>query len=355
MRWLGQFLSGVTWLLVAGSVIILAGGLFGRPLLLAAVPTGSMVPVLQPGDLIVVLPTWLTGPAGLNDITVFKTPGSPHWIVHRVVDGNSTEGFVTRGDANPTADAERVLPAHVAGIVPQWDGAALRIPRMGLLSSGGPFSNPVVAGVALAMGVFLLVLDASPRVRGASGVARPRGRARPEQLLGMYLGLTATAFITTLIPAWTLSAQQTVGYEVVAQKHANDSRRGQYLVGVRHTDRIAVKNPSPLPLVVTFQAERADIRYAPTWVLIPGGQERQVQLTINTDKPGRFETVVRSGVFMPVLPPAWLGWLAHISLPLTAVAGALVPSAAVMGLALLDTRIQPLLYRWRVRLLRRFV
>jgi signal peptidase I len=74
MKRIGSLISALVWLMVASSVIITAGGLLGRPLLLAAVPTGSMMPALAPSDMIVVLPTWLMPGPRPGDIVVFKTP-----------------------------------------------------------------------------------------------------------------------------------------------------------------------------------------------------------------------------------------------------------------------------------------
>lgn len=115
MNQLGRLLSAITWLLVLASMVIITGGLLGRPLLFAAVPTGSMVPALMPGDLIVVLPPWALSPPGLGDVVIFRTPQERNWIVHRITGGNSTDGFVTKGDANPIADLRRVYPQEIAG------------------------------------------------------------------------------------------------------------------------------------------------------------------------------------------------------------------------------------------------
>lgn len=348
MRLLGQLLSVITWLLVAGSVIVLAGGLFGRPLLLAAVPTGSMVPAFHPGDLIVVLPTWLMPGVARGDIIVFKLDGSSDHIVHRIIDGDEMEGFVTKGDANPVSDAERVSPPEIVGVVPQVSGSALHMPRLGLLSlEQGPISSPVVAGVALMMGLFLLFMDARPTLK------LPRmKRARREPaggVLSLYLGLAGTVFLVTLIPAWTLSTQHRVRYEVVTEKPASDSLPGRYLLGRPGTEGLTVHNSSPLPVLIIFRSADPALTYEPVWAIAPARGEVGFLSTANNPELGPHDAEVRMGVFLPLLPPALLARLAGVSIGLAALATALVPAAVILLLAMSDTGSRTALLRIRIR------
>ena len=354
MRHLGRLLSTLTWLLVAGSLIIITGGLFDRPLLVAAVPTGSMVPVLRPGDLIVVLPTWLAPPPGLDDIVVFRTAQDRNWIVHRIVDGNAADGWVTKGDANPISDLRPVISRDVAGVVPQVNGRALRLPRLGLLRlDDGPLSSPLVAGVALVAGIFLLLLDMQPSGRVPRFRHRRHPPPKPTAVLGIYLGLAGTAFLTTLLPAWTLSSSQVIAYEVVAMRHSQVTVVGQYIRGQTHREEILIEDPSPLPLVVVFATDDPNVTYAPNSAVVSPGGSSKFTASIATPTLGRYQSSLRTGVFLPLMPPAWLAWLGARSMVLAAVASALVPAMAVLGLALFDVRTRAaiawLRIRWAVR------
>lgn len=355
MKRVGLLLSAITWLLVAGSVVIITGGMFGRPLLLAAVPTGSMAPALVPGDLIVVMPTWVVQAPGIGDIVVFKTPADQQWVVHRIVDGNAADGFVTKGDANRSADPNRVVQRDMAGVVPQWNGRALRLSRLGMLSiDSGPLSSPVVAGVALVMGVYLLVLDVRPQVRLPRLGKQRSTRLTSEAVISMYVGLAGTAFLTTLIPAWTLSSRQIMQYEVVATRPANVQRLGQFLVGGKHAELVPVDNPSPLPLVVVFSSPDPHLKYEPAWGVIPPRGQLPVTLTVAEAQLGTYRSPVEMGVFLPLLPPVWLARLAGISTFLAAMVSAAVPALLVVGIALLDRRTRNALARVQVRIGARF-
>lgn len=355
MKQIGALLSAVTWLLVAGSIVVLTGGLFGRPLLLAAVPTGSMLPVLVPGDMIVVLPTWMQPPTDQGDIVVFKTPEDKDWIVHRIIGGSRAEGFVTKGDANQTADAPRVFPRDIAGVVPHWENGALRLPRLGILSlAQGPFSSPVVAGIALVMGIYLLVMDVRPRKRSARPAVRFTNHARPQAMFTLYLGLSATVFITTLIPAWTLSSSEWIRYSVTSERSSLVIRHDQYIQGQAHFEEIPIKNPSPLPLVVVFAVGDPNVTYEPDWALVPAGGERRFMATVRTPELGTFTAKMNTGIFLPLLPPVLVAGLAKVNMAVAAVVVALIPTVLVLSLALLDQRSRMVMTRFRARLAARF-
>ncbi len=356
MKRLGFLLSVVIWMLIGGSVVVLAGGLFGRPLLLAAVPTGSMVPTMTPGDLIVVLPTWAMHGAGIGDVVVFKTPQDRNWIVHRIVNGNVAEGFVTKGDANHSPDSTRVFPRDIVGIVPQVQGTVLHMPRLGALSIGnGPLSSPIVAGVALVMGVYLLVLDARPRFHLPHRAPRKSAVRESAPVVSIYLGLAATVFITSLVPAWTISAAEPIKYEVVQQRPEGVTKEGQYLRGMPHSEEVTIRNPSPLPLVVVFHAEDPAVVYDPGWAIIGPKGSKIFQLKVDTPEVGTFKSYIRMGVFLPLLPPALLAVLTGLGLPVAALAVSLVPTAFVLGFAMIDDRSRTSIQLWWLRVTARYI
>jgi len=72
---------------------------------------GSMHPVLTPGDLAVVR---RGASVRTGDIALLVHRGHGP-VLHRVVGGNASTGYVTQGDANPTPDAHRVHPGDIGG------------------------------------------------------------------------------------------------------------------------------------------------------------------------------------------------------------------------------------------------
>lgn len=108
-------------------IIWFAVGVF--PIRPALVPTGSMSPLINPGDIVIVARTPLNK-VKVGDIIEFRTPKKIA-IVHRVIKVEETKGqtfFITKGDANNTADSDPVPPANIMG------KAIMVIPKVGWLA-----------------------------------------------------------------------------------------------------------------------------------------------------------------------------------------------------------------------------
>ena len=98
------------------------------------VPSGSMVPVINPGD--IVLTTAVnTESIKLGDIIEYKNSKENINIVHRVIEiggDANTRYFITKGDANNAPDADPVFPQAVLGkeifIIPKvgWVSVAVK-------------------------------------------------------------------------------------------------------------------------------------------------------------------------------------------------------------------------------------
>jgi len=103
---------------IGGSVLILALFWFSLgllPVYPSTVITGSMSPLLDPGDVVIAVKT-AASEIEVGDVIDFRT--GEIRVIHRVVEiveeGGSTS-FITKGDANPKADIEPVLGANVRG------------------------------------------------------------------------------------------------------------------------------------------------------------------------------------------------------------------------------------------------
>lgn len=128
----GAFPAG--WVVTSiTSVIIVwfAAGLF--PFHPSSVGSGSMIPVLNVGDVVIVgkvQPNMIK----IGDVIEYKRKESNDQVIsvlHRVIEINGTgdnKTFITKGDANNAADPAPVPPANVVGKI------VLTIPKVGWLS-----------------------------------------------------------------------------------------------------------------------------------------------------------------------------------------------------------------------------
>ncbi len=167
-------------------VFMMSYGVTGRIVPVLVVKTGSMEPVLNIGDVIIiddsVRPEEIkAGPDG--DIIVFRKPGSSELIVHRAI-GKTSEGFITKGDANPGIDFWSPVPYE--NLVGRWTG--LKIPYwtgVGFLSLflRGEIYPPygrIVLVLLIVLNLFLIIRDFRSRKRGQSSSEPPR-EASPEE------------------------------------------------------------------------------------------------------------------------------------------------------------------------------
>jgi signal peptidase I len=112
IKWIGYALSGI---LISFSVLSASGFIKARIVL-----TGSMVPTINPGDIVILAPTPRTQPQ-LGDIAAYTARRFSGEVVgiftHRIIGGDPVNGFIMKGDANPTPDVQRPKLEDVNGVV----------------------------------------------------------------------------------------------------------------------------------------------------------------------------------------------------------------------------------------------
>jgi len=131
----------------------------------------SMLPNLHPGDLVV---THAQDDYDIGDVVVYAIPkgqaGAGVMVIHRVVGGNDTEGYLTLGDNREYRDPWRPTSSDVAG--KHWR----TIPQAGVAMAW--LRSPLAIGLAMSVGVYMLTLElmAAAEPRSAAGHALPRLR-----------------------------------------------------------------------------------------------------------------------------------------------------------------------------------
>jgi signal peptidase I len=93
---------------------------FGGVIKARVVLTGSMEPVISPGDVVITMPVSRREPR-VGDVVTYvakRFDGSPVGnFTHRIISGDSSAGFIVKGDANPTPDIQRPKLPDIAGVV----------------------------------------------------------------------------------------------------------------------------------------------------------------------------------------------------------------------------------------------
>lgn len=139
----------------------------------AVIMSGSMEPGVSPGDVVIsqeMSREDLANKIKPGHVLVFKDPSNEeqlitHRVNEKVVDETgSLEHFITKGDANRTADSTPVEPDNVAGV------ARILIPAIGLPIQGLKTGNfiPAIALFVLVSVAFISAREEFHRVRSAN-------------------------------------------------------------------------------------------------------------------------------------------------------------------------------------------
>jgi len=94
------------------------------------VATGSMAPAINPGDVVLTMSPDNVMPVKGRIVTYQgrRLDGTPVALFsHRVIGGNAQDGFVVKGDANPSVDTQKPTIKDILGVV------VLTIPWVGHL------------------------------------------------------------------------------------------------------------------------------------------------------------------------------------------------------------------------------
>lgn len=138
----------------------------GGPASVLSVRGVSMEPTYQYGDIIIAHKRSEYRP---GDIVAFRVPegdvGAGAVVIHRIIGGDATAGFITQGDNNPDPDEWRPVPSDILGAA-RW-----RIPALGRMVAGLR-TGPGIAVVAGALAALLVIFGteshrAHPVTRGA--------------------------------------------------------------------------------------------------------------------------------------------------------------------------------------------
>ena len=170
-----------TWYGILGQVVAwtVAGVLFALILVLVVVPrvtgstpytilTGSMVPQMPPGTIVVDRPEPFSS-IRVGDVLTYQiASGEPAVVTHRViainVEADGSQTLTMKGDANPSPDLRHIISKQVRGVV--W----YSIPYVGYIGAVGSADGRSIAARIIGAGliVYAIVVLILALVRGKS-------------------------------------------------------------------------------------------------------------------------------------------------------------------------------------------
>ncbi|WP_049912194.1 signal peptidase I [Halorubrum kocurii] len=357
----------VAAVLVVASLIV--GQYLGQPVLLSYVETGSMQPVLNPGDGFIAIPAPIAGGIGVGDVVTFDAQEieGGGLTTHRVVE-ETERGYVTRGDNNPFTDQDGGEPvvqdADVVAKALTVGGSVVVIPHLGTVAMGFQSAlDSAQTWLAVTFGVRSLqgTQGLAYILFGLSAVAyavdwyldsgrretRTRDRSRDDgtsvfAIVGVLaLVLMATATAAMVVPAGTQE------YGVVSAEFESENPT-VIERGTSQELEYVVPNAGLVPVYAYVTPQSPGVDVDPQRVAVGGRGEASTTVTLTApDETGYYRLFVAEHRYLAVLPASVIDELygVHPWAPLVAINGLL--GGAIVGLGALLLRGEPARIRSR--------
>jgi signal peptidase len=356
---LGTVLEVALVLLMLG---LLAGQLLGQPFLLGFVQTGSMAPTMDPGDGFVAVPPSLAGEVEPGDVVTFEaeTIQGGGLTTHRVV-GETAEGYVTRGDANPFTDQDGGEPPvqdpQVVAVALELGGDVLVIPGLGTaatavrdVASGAQVTLARLVGhgsllgttglislVAVSAGV-LYVLDlvflSGGDTRARTHERRRDGGSDPRVWVAAFaLLLMLGATVAMIAPAGTQE------YGIVSSEFDSD-RPTTIRAGESATLDYRVQNAGVLPVVAYVEPVGEGVSVPHERFRVSSGGAATAAVTLEAPpETGYYRRYLVERHYVAVLPPSVIHDLygVHPWLPIVTIDALLGGGFYVLGTSLVGS------------------
>ena len=368
--------SGVTALLVVLVVAMLVGQQLGQPIVLGFVLTGSMnaePAEMAPGDGFIAVPPAIAGDVEEGDVVTFEARElqGGGLTTHRVV-GETDEGYITRGDANPFTDQDGPEPpiqeSQIVAVAFQTGGEVVVIPWIGagVLAMQDAFTAaasflsgvPGLGGLAdggigtlmVGTGVLLLAYSVAAEFRRGGGRQREdRSRERRGKtsavvvLVVILLLITVPATASMLIPSGTDDIT-IVSSEAPSEDPTVIERGGS-------TDfTYEFANDGIIPRIAVVEAASTGVDVAQTDLLAERGETAETAVTIHApEETGVYVRSVAQWQYVQFLPASVILAL-HAIHPFVAIAAInAVIVVVVTTVYVLAVGLEPFRFRSRDR------
>ena len=314
------------WCLLITSVVIVAGGLIGQPLLLSFVQSGSMAPALETGDGFVIVPTAVAGDIAPGDVVVFearKIEGGG-LVTHRVVD-ETDRGYITKGDANPFTDQDSGEPAvqrpQIQAVAVQPGGILVSLPGVGavvvasqtavgylqrpltrLSQNFGLLSSSNITGL-ISIVFILAYLVAAIRDRGES---RDHSAPRDDDWLdGMSVRTPLILAAILLVAAATAAMMLPSGTTQLGLISAEFDSANPAIIPAGETDEFnyTVRNSGVLPVYTYLSSSGDAVDPATQKLRVSGRSSENVTVTLTAPpETGSYSEWITEQRYIAVLP-----------------------------------------------------
>jgi signal peptidase len=343
-------LTSFIFFIITFFILIAAIGTFitKEPFLLSSIRSNSMYPLFERGDLIVINKYFDRERLKAGDIIIFKTSdeaANNNWIAHRIIGGNATDGYMTKGDANEYIDQENgavpfIKPEWISNKVLAIGGNPLAIPLLGNLPlwmerfQRNPYTLPVIC-------IILAVVIGISEMTSNKKSKKKKNRRAELALIYILSGLTISIMLGASMAA--TSEHFRIPY------HVTEAGKGLIMgseVGIIKVGEVVERPLSDLEnngffsIAVVLTSNDKQISFSHQSLTLKPGQKENATIKVTARTPGKYEPIVHVGMFFPVLPKALISFLAGISYWLAVGVVALIPGLPLMLYPVWDSRMR---------------
>jgi signal peptidase len=330
-------------LLLVASLIL--GSVLGQPVLLSFVETDSMEPTLHPGDGFIAVPQPIGGDIEPGDVVVYRAEvmHGGGLVTHRVV-GQTDDGYITQGDANPFRDQQGGEPIvteedvvaqalQVGGevVVIPWLGDAVeRVQytygyatqqlgtRYGIYLSGPESIAYGLTMFSVMAYLFLTFREESQKTKTPESrtYERESGLDTNFLILALCLFIITSATMSMLVPTGTYSVSDRGNTEVT--RVFNTSNNGY------------------IPVVVFLKSDTESVSVEPSELHLDPHTDDNATVTL---LPGSLRGSFSSHRYLAILPTSLLRALYHLHpwAPIVAIDALIGISFYLLGVRLIGT------------------
>lgn len=314
-------------------VSLVAGAVIGQPVLLSFVETGSMAPTMNAGDGFVAVPSVLAGPPSEGDIVVYRAQElqGGGLTTHRVV-GETPEGYITRGDANPFTDQDGGEPPvtrdRIVAHALQVNGEAVVIPYVGVgigaVQTGMITLQNRIAGLLGvdlllgSQGVGLVLVGVGVGLFALSvALGRFEGPTRSRERTGRRRGsvdrrsVAVLLLVVVVVPANVAMVVPSGVHEMTLDGDTTAA------AGIEPGEPTAwdyeIRNSGFVPVMVVFESDHAEVSIPQYARVLGPGDTRTLSIAVDTPRPGATRTgTVQEYRYLLLLPPGLIEMLHDI-------------------------------------------
>lgn len=365
MKVLSKLLNAVLVIGILCTLLAAVGSTITKePVLLSVIRSNSMHPVWERGDMVIIENLQEKDTVHHGDIVFFKTTNGDladkGWIAHRVIDGNTDKGFITKGDASKKPDQDSVGTGPIkrewiAGRALMIGDTPIVIPKIGYLS----LWMEQLQGKSFLLPVFALILA----ILIGFGELKP-GQKQRKKNKGMELQLIyilGGVVIAVIMGGTMLASGQKINLLYEVSKNGQGALMGSDVGILQVGDVVSqplseLSNKGSFPSIGVLTTNDKQVKLSHSHVFLSKGQQIEATYTVHADHPGKYESSIRVGLFYPFLPLSFVYFLAQKSYWLALAAVSLVPGLPLMIYPFIDGKMRRKtmkVVRKRRRMLRR--